>query len=368
VITGLPVSNHDHGVNGMVFDQAGDLHVQVGGFTNAGHNTAGNKLGGLDESPLSGASLVAAVNKPGFNGAITYDSTDPGRARQTGGDVRVFSAGFRNSFAIAYHSRDLLLATDNGANVGFGDVSTGCGSNEPLAANKPDKLVRVVDGKYAGAPNRNRGRDDPRQCAYIDPATPGSDSYEAPLATFESSTDGLAEVHSNLLGGQLKGDVLLSKLSTSESQGRVYRVRLGAQGAVAEGAVDTLWEASGLTIAQSPWGDFFMPRVYSPEILVLRPEYDAPAIPAFAAVLPFRGPAAGGNRVQVSGHNFGPAPVAYFDVSPCTDVSDVAPDGTSFRCAVPPGVSGASVQVSVRVPGAATAESTGGVDYKYMLA
>ena len=69
VITGLPVTNHDHGVNGLVFDQDGKLQIQVGGFTNAGV-TDKTRLGGLETNPLSGASLVADVTRPGFNGEI----------------------------------------------------------------------------------------------------------------------------------------------------------------------------------------------------------------------------------------------------------------------------------------------------------
>jgi hypothetical protein len=40
LITGLPVSNHDHGINGLEFDNNGDLLIAVGGNTNAG--VAGN--------------------------------------------------------------------------------------------------------------------------------------------------------------------------------------------------------------------------------------------------------------------------------------------------------------------------------------
>lgn len=36
VVTGLPVSDHDHGVNGLVFGDNGELYIQVPGNTNAG--------------------------------------------------------------------------------------------------------------------------------------------------------------------------------------------------------------------------------------------------------------------------------------------------------------------------------------------
>jgi IPT/TIG domain len=229
-----------------------------------------------------------------------------------------------------------------------------------------DRLIHVVEGKYAGHPNRNRGRSDARQCEWRDPFDLRTDFYEPPLATFESSTDGLLEYTSNLLGGQLKGNVLASKYESSGT-GRIYRVRLNTEGGVRVAGIDSLWEASGLAISMSPWGDILSTRVYTPVIMSLRPQYKVLAIPMFASVLPFRGQLGGGNLVQVSGHNFGANPVAVFGEKPCTGVTDVASDGTSFRCIVPPGdVKGASVQVSVRVPGQATAESAGGVDYLYM--
>lgn len=366
VITGLPVSNHDHGVNSLVFDQSGGLLIQVGGFTNAGVNNPGNMLGGLDESTLSAASLFAPVNDAGFDGKITYDGDDPGSAKQVSGDVSVYSPGFRNSFDICFHSNGILVATDNGANVGFGDVSVDCTQSEPLDDNKLDELIVVKKNKYAGHPNRFRGKDDSRQCTYIDSSEPGNKEYEAPLATFESSTDGVMEYTANVLGGQLKGNILASKYSTDQSEGRVYRVQIDKNNEVIENGVDSLWEASGLSIAMSPWGDIFMPRVYTNEILVLRPIYQIPNVPMFSAVLPFRGPVKGGNLVQVSGHNLGNEPTAYFGVNPCSDVTDIAADGTGFKCKVPSGGKGASVQVSVKVKGGATAESSGGVDYIYM--
>ena len=51
LLTGLPVSNHDHGVNGLAFDDQGDLYIAIGGNTNAG--IAHGPIGGLPESPLS---------------------------------------------------------------------------------------------------------------------------------------------------------------------------------------------------------------------------------------------------------------------------------------------------------------------------
>jgi hypothetical protein len=48
IITGLPVPNLDHSVNGLEFDFQGDLYIAVGGNTNAGVPQCG--MGGLPES------------------------------------------------------------------------------------------------------------------------------------------------------------------------------------------------------------------------------------------------------------------------------------------------------------------------------
>jgi hypothetical protein len=246
-------------------------------------------------------------------------------------------------------------------------MSTSCTTQQPLLDNQRDRLVRLVKGKYAGHPNRNRGRSEPQQCQWRGPKDARTSYFEPPLVTFESSTDGLLEYTSNLLGGQLKGNLLASKHDTSSSPGRIYRIRLNSEGGVDDGGVDSLWESSGLSIAMSPWGDILSAHVYSPDILVLRPQYKVLSVPMFSSVLPFRGPLSGGNSVQVSGHNFGPSPVAMFGTKPCSTVTDVAPDGTSFRCIVPAGDGkGTGVQVSVKVAGQATADSSGGVDYMYM--
>lgn len=367
VISGLPVSNHDHGVNGLVFDNDGKLHIQVGGSTNAGHNRADSPLGGIEENPLSGASIVADVNKPGFNGKVTYKSVKtPGKATHDTGDVFVFSPGWRNSFGITFHSNGFLYATDNGASVAFGDMSTSCTTNEALEGkNLDDKLGKVLEGKYVGHPNRNRGRTDPQQCNFRYPTEPSDGDYEGPIALFESSTDGVVEYTADSFGGQLKGDLLCSKYSTQDSPGKVFRVQLDSNGDL-EAGPDELWPSSGLSIAMSPWGHILMPRVYKAEIMVLTPNYQVGILPIFTAVMPFRGPKAGRNVVIVTGENFGAGPTALFgeDEQECVTVSDIAEDGRSFRCEVPAGSGG--VKVTVRMADGSRAESSGGVDYQYM--
>src|SRR5690606_2020653 len=115
LITGLPTSNHDHGVSGMEFDNNGDLLLTSPGITNAGLPNCA--LGAVPESPLSAAILKAQLSKSGFNGKITYQMTSTGNQSidqvqggavdvAPGADISVVASGVRNSF-------DLTLTTGN---------------------------------------------------------------------------------------------------------------------------------------------------------------------------------------------------------------------------------------------------------------
>ncbi|NIS31049.1 MAG: hypothetical protein GWO04_14385, partial [Actinobacteria bacterium] len=178
MITGLPTSNHDHAVNGMFFDNAGDLFISMGGNTNAGVEVC--NFGGIDESPLSGALLKAETSKGGsFNGTIAYATCGqpfgcagpgtPGTVADqvdgathgvvTGVDVSVWASGFRNSYDAWYTTDERVYNLDNGPDVNLGPASTGptTDGGDPHPA-EADELNHVVEGGYYGHPNRNRAR------------------------------------------------------------------------------------------------------------------------------------------------------------------------------------------------------------------
>lgn len=368
VITGLPVTNHDHAVNALLFDNDGKLHIQVGGFTNAG--VKAGSLGGLDANPLSGASLIADVNKPGFDGNIKYSSNDPGQAKKTKGDVEVYMSGLRNSFGIGMHSNGYMYATDNGASVGYGARSTSCNTEEVLAGdNLHDEVVKVVKGKFAGHPNRNRGRDDPRECVFRGPEEESDNFYEGPIATFVSSTNGVMEYTANTFQGQLKGNLLCSKYAMEDTTGKVFRMQLDGNGGVSSGP-DELWPASGLSMVMSPFGHIVMPRVFKKQIVVLSPQRKTGLLmPTFIAVTPFRGPLKGGNEVIVTGEDLSAGAVATFGGVKCSDVTSVSADKRWFKCRVPPAGSGGGRGVKVGLQftdSRLNVEEGSGVDYVYM--
>lgn len=210
VITNLPVSDHDHSVNGIEFGDNGELYVQIGGNTNAG---VPGRLTGLrmqKENPLSAATIVAQLSDPKFNGTIQYDADDNGNI--VGGyGVRVFASGQRNSFDITLHSNGKLYATDNGPNDGFGKRATGCGpKQEGDDPDEPDKLNLIIEKRYYGHPNRKRGEKDKKQCTWRSVYESSNADYKGPLMTLSSSTTGIVEFQTNQFEGQLRHNLIVS--------------------------------------------------------------------------------------------------------------------------------------------------------------
>lgn len=357
-ISGLPVSNHDHSVNGISFDQTGALLVTVGGGNNAGVSKPGDKLGGVENSPFSGAMLGAPVLKRNFKGKVTYNQyKNPATAVKTGGDVFLYASGIRNSFSHIVHSNGRVYANDNGANTGFGDMSTGCNSEGRLEG-EPDTLKMVIQNGFHGYANRNRGRFDPRQCTHRPPQKNKS-GYIRHIATYESSTNGLQEVTSNVFGAQMRGDLLATKFAVG-GKGKVYRMQLTGDGKVK--SKTELVSHSGLSAATSPVGGLVMPRVYQGTVAVLEPVEVNPKILVVTSVTPHRGPKRGGNRVTVTGWNLAPPLKATVGGKPCGNIGNFAKNGRSFQCNVPAGAG----KVPVAVTRLGKKSTSYGWEYIYM--
>jgi len=229
VITGLPVSSSSHQTNGLAFDAAGVLYLAQGSTTNAGvPNTAGSGFLGQEEVPLSSSVLVADLSAPGFDGTITHDppSTYGHTVDQTGGDVSVFAAGFRNPYDLLFHSNGKLYLTDNGPNAPFGRASIDCTTDTGAGVDGPDELNIVVAGGYYGHANRNRGRTDPRQCTYHSGTEPSSMDHTAPIALLPSSSNGIVEYTSTAFCSALLGDLLY----VAYNLGTLQRVVLAPDG------------------------------------------------------------------------------------------------------------------------------------------
>ena len=268
VITGLPTSTAEHGTNSIVFDADGRLYIAQGGTSN---NGVPSERFPRPETPLSAAILIANVADPEFDGAIVYEP--PGEASDTaaiaGGDVRVFAAGFRNVYDLVLHSNGNVYATDNGPNAPNGDASKGC-ANTSQGVHGPDELNLVFEGHWYGHPNRNRGRDDGRQCTY---RAPNDESGEAtpPIATlgYFTSANGIIEYGSDAFGGAMQGDLIYVEWA----QGRVWRVQLAPQGrgvtAISQLIPDALDRP--LDIVEGPDGTLYIAEMAAGRILYLAP-------------------------------------------------------------------------------------------------
>ncbi len=308
LITGLPVSNHDHAINGMTFDNNGDLLFADGGNTNAG--VPSDAIGTLPESPLSGAILKARLSKPSFNGSVSYVETGTGRVNNDqvfgdrvdvapGADVSVYVPGLRNPWDIVWTTRGILYGSDNGADPTFGYASTSATTQGP-PPDAPDEVNHLVEGHYYGHPNRNRGRYDDRQNVYHLPTDPETfATYNgAPMATVASSSDGIDEYRATTFSSQMRGNLLVQKW-----RGSLYRATLAADGRSVQ-SLTTLANPLGLDVVASPGGAILNIDYSGNKIVVLKPiDSGAPSMVAYD-IFPWRARADGSAAFTIGGAGF----------------------------------------------------------------
>ncbi len=311
LITGLPTSNHDHAVNGLVFDHNGDLLISVGSNTNAGvkHPNSGD----LPESPLSAAIVKAETSKPGFNGTITYvDSmTEVPNNDQVYGqsvdvapgvDVAVHAAGVRNAFGLVYTTKKRLYATDNGPNIGFGAASTGP-TTETADPFDGDELNLIEYGLYYGQPNRSRGRYDSRQNIYYGsltgpPSIPGV--FRNEVTWVPPSMDGIDEYRAATFQGQIRGEFIVQEFLDD-----LRHVRLSADGRFAGTQTVISPYTGALGCLTLPGGAIGAINYSSNALQVLTPD-DLSAVGLVVHdIFPWRAPDTGGYPFTVSGVGFG---------------------------------------------------------------
>ncbi len=249
VISGLPVSGHNHGTNDLEFGPDGRLYIAQGGATSSG---APGELGDprwrdWDETPLSGAILVADVNAPDFDGQIVYDSASAtSETNLLSGDVMVFSPGHRNTYDITFHSIGNLYSLDNGSSEPV-PASRDCETLGAPPDNDPDQLNLVIEGAYYGHANRNRGREDPRQCRNVSPYDETIEDNM--LWLVPPSSNALVEVGGTAFPESWQRDLLYAWWSGGE----VRRLLLGDDGRTVVGEEIVIQGLSGpISMAQDP--------------------------------------------------------------------------------------------------------------------
>jgi glucose/arabinose dehydrogenase len=338
IITGLPVSNFEHAVNGIAFLNSGSMLVLVGATTNAGVPNPGQ----LDENSLSASCVVAHIEKgAAFNGAVTWNGNT-----QTGGfDVEVYAYGLRNPYDMYMHSNGMLYSTDNGPN---GSPTSGYALRNCVADRSvdgpgyPDKLLNVKQGGYYGNPDVTRGQSDPRQCTYHPPTEPSNNGYTAPLATFPSSTDGIHEYYTNNFQGAMRGHLLLSRF-----EGELYDVQLTPDGEqVASQRV--LTQKGGLSVAVSRDGTIVVANYGNGKLSMHRPVEPVPSSTYIISAFPPRGPVGGGSRMIVTGFNFNGPLQVQVGTNNCAVVSSTV---TKIICTIPAGTANQVASVTVTANG-----------------
>lgn len=315
IVTGLPVSGFDHGINGIEFDGNGDLLIAVGGNTNTGEfdGVYGSQA---PESPLTSAILLARITEPTFNGNIQYefiDPNDPGilqaaidaedpntpdpnsqiygnfvQVVDVPGEIEVetFAVGLRNPFDLVYTTEGYVFSTDNGPN-GIAE----------------DELNYIPEDAFLGHPSIPRGKIDPRQTlenAVYDVNIPSTADYTAPLAELQSSTNGIDEYRAETFGGQLRGQLFAQKWN-----GQVYFFERDESGTGLDNVNTRTDVADGLDILAGPGGTIIGIDRNQNRITIAEPVDPTVTEPTAYDIFNWRAPAVGGNEFVIGGANFG---------------------------------------------------------------
>ena len=309
LIENLPTSNHDHAINGMVFDNNGDLLVCVGGNTNAGVKAP--LIGDLPESPLSGAIIKAETSRPDFNGILNYlDRVTLAVANdqifgedvelEAGSHVGVHAHGLRNPYDLCLTTWGHVYATDNGPNNNFGPASTGPNS-QTSDPSDGDELLLVEFDHYYGHANRSRGFSDPRQNIYrgtSQPSIPGD--FTQQIAPLQSSTNGIVEYRATTFNSQMRGELIVQKWNF-----RQRRVTLSDDRRSVEAITDIFPQANGLDVTVGPGGAMLVMNYSGNQVEIMVPN-DVSIVGLRALdIFPWRAPSGGGTPFVIGGEGFG---------------------------------------------------------------
>lgn len=367
IVSNLPVSNHDHSVNDLLFTNDGDLLIGVGGFTNMG--LPGYRLGGFWETHLSAALLIAKTSKRKFDGKIVYDKPEaPRLAKKISGDVDIYATGLRNTFAMTMTGKGDIYATDNGPNCGFGNIGSSCSDyNEknaskwnweekidwpgqaeeglpicPYSLNRPDKVLHIKKDRWYGHPNLNRGD---KECAWIDPYDdktvfdkPAPSIYEKPMTTIKSPVTGISEYRAKHFCGELRGELILSTYKNKTTY------RMGVSGSTVTSGPDQISENGGIRFVETQHGDLIFPWFLEKKLFVLQPNVKPQASLFIAGAVPFRHGKKGGTLINVGGSNFGVLPQVMIGKKNCQVMRS---SDTEITCVVPSARSGGPQSMSV---------------------
>ena len=250
-VVNLPRSIRDHVTNSIAFGPDGGLYFLQGSNTATG--APDNAWGNRPERVLNAALLrlnVAGVTAPPLD-AKTEDggSYNPFAA---GAPLTIYASGIRNAFDLVWHSNGQLYVPTNGSAAGGntpGSPATlpaSCSNriDKPTNGNytgpqvpgiqnlllaQPDYLYRIVKDKYYGHPN-------PARCEWtLNGGNPTSGADPGQITQYPVGTspdrnwggfswdigthyspNGVIEYKSNVLGGALRGKLILTRYSAGD--------------------------------------------------------------------------------------------------------------------------------------------------------
>jgi IPT/TIG domain len=203
-------------------------------------------------------------------------------------------------------------------------------------------MLYLQKGGYYGHPNHKRALSlpDPRQCVWHAAKAPSNPSagYTSALMMVPSSMDGIIEFESDHFGGEMRGDLIMSKY-----KGKLHRVVLMPDGISANPYTNPAVELTGedgLAVTQAPDGSLIDARHDKDTLFRMRPvEADSPLMD-IKSVFPRRGRLSGNSKFMIFGVKFSasPAPIVTVGGNPCTGA--VRKSETKIECTLPAGTAG----------------------------
>jgi IPT/TIG domain len=148
--------------------------------------------------------------------------------------------------------------------------------------------------------------------------------------------NGIVEFESDHFGGQMRGDLILSKYKEE-----LYRVVLSNDGnsvnPFSNPAVP-LAGYGGLAVTQAPDGSLVEARHVAGTIYIQKPVEPPSSAMDIKSVFPRRGRLAGNSKLMIFGVNFSGSPIVDVGGNPCTNV--VLVSSNKIECILPAGTVG----------------------------
>lgn len=162
----------------------------------------------------------------------------------------------------------------------------------------------------------------------------------------DSSTDGLIEFQSDHFGGQLRGDLILSKFKDGLRRVILNKDGTGVHASLNNNAIH-LQGDDGLDITQAPNGVLIDARFDVDSCYFFAPIEPFTTTMEIKSVFPRRGPYKGGSKISIYGVNFANTSPLSVSVGgkPCTGAVRIS--AGKIQCTLPMHAPGSTVDINV---------------------